>query len=242
MNRLILAFSVFLSPSVTLAESISGVEVIVNGRDDSSRQLIQRKANAQLSTLRKVSPAWDADLPHHPIRIEVSIGEDAANGSSRYRVDDNGRPQDVHIELVGNINGIIKDALPRQLSQVVLAEQIGIPPRWAEMGIGLLAESRNSQNKNWRTFREFRDSGNLIPAAKLFACTQFPEEPEQLRVMFVQSMAVAEFIVSTWDRDTLAALASDAKRNGIQLAVRNQLGFDNVGEFDLAFRQWAAER
>lgn len=242
MKRFILAVSVSLLPCIALADLTSGAELVVTAGKDASGELIRRKADALLSRLRKDWADVDVESPHHRIQIEAAISEDEARGWSTYHPGADGRPSDVKIEVSGTIDGVVKDALPRQLSQVVLTERIGIPPRWAGMGVGLLAESRRSQNKNWRDFRGFRDSGNLIPAAELLAYTQYPTQREKLNVMYVQSMAIVEFIVSTWDRETFVAFAADAKRSGAPLAVRNHLALDTVGDFDLAFRQWAAER
>lgn len=229
-------------PCIALADSTSGSELVVTRGKDASDELIRRKAESLLSKLRKDWAGANVESPHQRIQIDAAISEDEAQGWSTYYPGADGRPRSVNVEVTGNINGVVKDALPRQLSQVVLAERIGVPPRWAGMGVGLLAESRQSQNKNWRTFRGIRDSGNLIPAAELLAYTQYPTQSEKLKIMYVQSMAIAEFIVSTWDRETFVAFVADAKRSGAPLAVRNHLAFDTVGDFDLAFRQWAADR
>jgi hypothetical protein len=242
MKRIILALCVLLAPRIALAESASGVEVTVDGEHDSSRNVIQQRADLLLSKLRKDSAEIATARPKDRIKIAVTIRAHAAKGSSRYRIDADGRPQVVQIELVGDINGILSDELPRQLTQIVLAEQIGVPPRWAEMGVGLLAESPREQNRNWQIFRELRDSGAMISAKKLLEYTQYASESEELNTMYVQSMAFTDFIVSTWGREKFVAFLADSKILGVPLAIREHFDFDNVGEFDLAFRQWAAAR
>jgi hypothetical protein len=242
MKQFILAASISLLPCIALADSTHNGELVVKAGSDASSQLIRRKADALLSRLRKDWADEDVESPHCRIQIEASINAGESQGLSSYHQGADGRPRDVKIELMGDIDGVIKDALPRQLSQIVLAERIGVPPRWAGMGIGLLAESRKSQKRNWRTFRGFKESGNLIPTAELFAYTQYPKQPEKIKVMYVQSMALAEFIVSTWGKETLVAFAADAKRAGAPLAIHNHLDFDTLGDFDRAFLQWAAER
>ena len=235
-----------LPPEVAIAKSVPAFDVRVDKGHKETRQLIQREAERLWSEHHLIPSGSDASksgsIPSR-VQIKVEIGDQDAKGSSRYSLDDDGRLRDVKIELEGSIDEIVRDELPRQISHILLTNAMKeYPLRWLEMGTGLLAESEMRQSESWRQFREVRDAGNLISAGEILSYREYPEDTEKLSVLYVQSMALTEFVTTAWNQETLLAFAKDASLNGAPIAVRNHLGFETVGAFDLAFRQWAEQR
>lgn len=175
--------------------------------------------------------------------IEASVtGDDEASGSSMYVPDKNGQVWKFQIHLQGNLDDILRDALPRQISALVLAEQVGVAPRWIGTGIGLLSESETSRLRNQRAFQKsFRD-GELLPTGKLLSLREYPKDAESRSTMYVQSMAIAEFVTDRWGREALIEFGRLSTMHSPAVAIRKQFDLESVGEFDLAFRTWAVSQ
>ncbi|TWU40288.1 hypothetical protein Q31b_36350 [Novipirellula aureliae] len=212
--------------------------LVVTAGSGEDQERVECYAQATLASLRK---DWgDEAIPilAYPVTIEISRSNDKAWGVSTYYPG----LKNLKIEVGGDFEGILSNALPRQLSHLVLAERIEKAPRWAEMGIGLLSESRNSRDRHWKVFREARDGGMLMPFNELLTYTEYPKDVSDVIKMYSQSMVVAQYVAETWDRETLIRFVSDSKRIDLSSAIKKHLGFNSVGEFELGFRNWAADK
>jgi len=219
------------------AELSSEYNLVVSANSEELKERIEISAHERLRVLREEWGDPDTAALPYPISIKVSPSNDKASGFSEYYPD----LKNVKIEVAGDMRGILDDALPRQLSHLVLAERIGIGPRWAEMGIGLLAESRKARDRNWKAFRNIRDSAELMPLGELLSYSEYPKDADDIKRMYSQSMVIAQYIVETRDRETLVKFALDSKTTDLTSAVKQNLGFETIGEFELAFRNWAAD-
>lgn len=254
MKTVFVLVTLLVSQQALLAETEGGAVGLLSSQasgdtrfrvfsnDSTVEARIEREAAEVLKRVQAdLGPSTIGAIPP-PITIYVYPGAKDATGFTQYVPTGRNRLSSIEIRSEGNIEGIIDDVLPREITHIVLAEQIGVPPRWAAMGAERLAESEATREETWSVFRQARDAGRLIPTGKLLTLEKLPKEADEARLMYAQSMALVKYIVQRWESPTFVALAGDAKRMKPSEALQERLGFDSVGEFDLAFRQWAATK
>lgn len=69
-----------------------------------------------------------------------------------------------------------EDALPHELTHIVLADRFTgkCLPRWADEGMGVLAESRTKQSKRFNALKQSTTGSSIYRAAELLHLTKFP--------------------------------------------------------------------
>ncbi len=242
MQRIIFAALTLLLVSGTLeAQSPSHDTLVIKCENAVARAKLQTGAEATLAAVRNT---WDVTghVAQGPIRIEYTPSADQPAGYATFRLGEDGPPADVQVKLRGDLSSVAKNELPRQLTHIVLASQYGAGPRWVEMGTGLLAESKKQRRKNWQKLRSYRNTGKLLPLGELLAYMQYPSSSEDLKTMYVQSLGLTKFVIENHSRHALLAVAVESTGGKISHAVEKHLGYRSIGDFDVAFRQWLADR
>jgi hypothetical protein len=119
-------------------------------------------------------------------------------------------------------------ALAHELTHVVLAEYFGgKPPRWADEGLALLADSAAKQRLHMRDLAYAVRSGTTLRLAKLMTLEQL-DSPEQMPAFYAQSLSVVRFLVKRSDRRRFSRFVETAEEHGYDHALRTVYEIDGV--------------
>lgn len=89
-----------------------------------------------------------------------------------------GRLRYRRINLAANDRGILDDTVPHELSHLILSELMAPrrPPRWADEGLAMRTESRDTQVRWARSMYHHLARGRRpFPLGQLFAMTRYPD-------------------------------------------------------------------
>lgn len=87
-----------------------------------------------------------------------------------------GRAIQAWVNVSGPLEDVLENQLPREMTQVVLAEHLGKPlPRWAADGASRTAESTTRQAGYDRVCREMLNQGKAVRLSALFGMTDAPK-------------------------------------------------------------------
>lgn len=123
------------------------------------------------------------------------------------------------------------DALPHELTHVVLADRFGtrrLPP-WLDEGIGVLAESDRKRQIRAEAFTEALDRGTVYSIHELIHLRQFPS-PDYRDAFYVQSGALVRRLIDQAGPDAFVRFASRVLDSGAHAALRESYGISTPAE------------
>lgn len=127
-------------------------------------------------------------------------------------------------------------ALAHELTHVVLAEYFGgKPPRWADEGLALLADSASKQRMHMRDLAYAVRSGTTLRLAELLTLDQL-ESPEQMPAFYAQSLSVVRFLVKRSDHQRFSRFVDLAAEQGYDHALRTVYEIDGVPHLERLWR------
>lgn len=150
-----------------------------------------------------------------------------------------GKPVERRIDLRADDATTAEDALPRELTLVVLADLFPgqAPPKWAEAGMAVLAASDSEQDRYRRTLDRCYRDGELMPIASLLELTAPPAD--RVTGYLVESVSVVEFLVRSKGAKQFTTFLRDAQRYGVPAAMKRQYGFTDAGQLQVAWMRSA---
>jgi hypothetical protein len=150
---------------------------------------------------------------------------------------DGGRVTARRIDLRADDPTLLDDALPRELTHVVLADLFPYraPPAWAEAGMAVLATSPTERDRYRRTLPKSYQGRELIPLAALF---DLPAPPaDRATGFYVGSASVVEFLVKWKGERVFKGFLSEAQRYGAAASLKKTYGFADVAALEKAWVQ-----
>lgn len=152
---------------------------------------------------------------------------------------DGGRAVERRIDLKADDPTAADDALPRELTHVVLADLFPAqaPPRWAEAGMAVLAASPTEQDRYLRTAIRCHRDGDLVPAGQLLGATAVPAD--RVTGWYVGSVSLVDFLVKWKGEKAFTTFLRDSARYGQAQALKRQYGVADVRELDEAWARGA---
>ncbi len=147
----------------------------------------------------------------------------AATGRAVVKLD-GGRAVERRIDLRADDQAAADDALPRELTYVVLADLFpaAAPPKWAEAGMAVLASSPGEVDRYRRTLSRCYRNGELFPVEALFELKAPPAE--RVTAFSVQSVSLVDFLVKWKGEKAFTTFLRDAQRYGPAGALKTQYG------------------
>ena len=132
---------------------------------------------------------------------------------------DAGRVTARRLDLRADDPTLLDDALPRELTHVVLADLFPYraPPAWAEAGMAVLAMSAVERDRYRRTLPKSYQARELIPLAALFELTAPPAD--RATGFHVGSTSVVDFLVRWKGDKAFKGFLTDAQRYGQTAAL-----------------------
>jgi hypothetical protein len=149
----------------------------------------------------------------------------------------NGRVTARRIDLRADDAGMLTNALPRELTHVVLADLFADapPPRWALEGMAVLAGSPEEVSRYTRTLPRCARDGELRPLAALFDLKDVPAD--KVTGFYCQSVSVTEYLIALRGERNFKIFLGDAQRYGTPQALRRQYNIDGPAALEAAWKR-----
>jgi len=168
---------------------------------------------------------------------EVGAGSQQTRGSSAVTID-RGRVTARRIDLRSDRPDPLREALPHELSHVVIAELFADKPcpRWAEEGLAVLNDSARKQGGHRRDLTHAWQRAATFATPELLRLDDYPAGNRRA-VFYGQSVSLVDFLVS---RESAAVFVDFLRRAGesdYDTALKGTYGISDVGELD---RLWKA--
>lgn len=135
------------------------------------------------------------------------------------------------IDLRTDAAGWREAALPHELTHVVLADRFAgrRVPRWADEGMGVLAESSAKQSLRARALRQASARGTVYRVGTLLSVTDFP--PAEYRdAFYTQSANLVRFLIERGKPQQFIEFLERSLQSGYDRALRRVYGIDGVQE------------
>lgn len=144
---------------------------------------------------------------------------------------DGGRVVSRQIDVRIDADNWSADALPHELTHIVLADHFADKrlPRWADEGMGVLAESTVKQSKRFNALKESATRGSVYRATALLQLTHFPRAG--LRDAFYgQSATIVGSLVQRESPKHFLDFINVAIKSGYEYALRQVYGIEHVDQ------------
>jgi hypothetical protein len=153
----------------------------------------------------------------------------------------NGRVTERRIDLRGDDTALVPNALPRELTHVVLADLFADkpPPKWAQEGMAILAGSPEEISRYTRTLTRCARAGEIFTLAALFDLKDFPAD--KITGFYCQSASVTEYLIKLNGERNFKIFLSDAQRYGTTQALKRQYGIDGTQVLETAWKRACLE-
>jgi len=140
------------------------------------------------------------------------------------------------IDLRADDATLFEDALPRELTTVILADLFPnqAPPKWVELGMAALATSDAELGRYLRTVSRCDRAGELPTLDSLMKASDVPAKG--VTGFHVASVSLADFLVRWQGEKTFTAFVRDSQRYGTESAVKRQYGAKDFRELEGAWR------
>ena len=153
----------------------------------------------------------------------------------------NGRATERRIDLHADDTSLVDNALPRELTHVVLTDLFSDkpPPKWALEGMAILAGSPEEIGRYTRTLARCAREGELRPLTALFELNDFPAD--KITGFYCQSASVTEYLIKLNGERNFKIFLSDAQRYGTPQALKRQYGIESVQALEAAWKRASLE-
>lgn len=158
-----------------------------------------------------------ASLSEYQRTLGTSVGRSV--GCATMKVD-GGRIVSRRIDIRVDADAWDDDALPHELTHVVLADHFNgrrLPP-WADEGIGVLSESRRKQQIRANAFRESASRGYVYQPSGLLSLRQFPAAGYR-EAFYAQSAALVQELVDRSSHREFIRCVEDTLQKGETAAL-----------------------
>jgi RNA polymerase sigma factor (sigma-70 family) len=185
-----------------------------------------RKALALL-WLGKEMPAWDKPCP-----VRVRLTEQGTGAGTSFQFDD-GTVISQNMVLEGNLNAILSDALPHEMTHVILAHWSGRPvPRWADEGAALQAESKESRARHAQAVLTILNEKRALPLRRLLPLREYPPD---VMLLYAEGYSLTDFLVSKGGRAKFLEFVKQGDRDSWARSAKAHYGYDTLDDLEQAW-------
>jgi hypothetical protein len=194
---------------------------------------VAEEAERQRSLLAKL---WlGKEIPDWPKRcpIQVQICPNCG-GSTNFDFINcrDGGPQ-VCMNLQGNLDAILANVLPHEMTHVVLATFFQKPvPRWADEAAAMLSESKPRCEQYCQAFLCQPGPRRMYGVRDLFCMREYPGEP---KLFYDQSYSIANYLVGRKDRATFLMFVRTGINSGWERAAKDCYDFNTLAGLETAW-------
>ncbi len=154
----------------------------------------------------------------------------------------NGRATERKVHLRADDPAMAANALPRELTHVVLADLFPDkpPPKWAAEGMAILAGSPEESSRYLRTLPRCARDGDWFGLAQLMELKDFPAE--KITGFYCQSVSLTDHLIrAAGNERNFTIFLRDSQRYGTAQALKRQYGLDGPQALEAAWKRAALE-
>ncbi|MBA4187252.1 MAG: hypothetical protein C0467_04455 [Planctomycetaceae bacterium] len=154
----------------------------------------------------------------------------------------NGRATERRVDLRADDAAMVANALPRELTHVVLADLFPDrpPPKWASEGMAILAGSPEEVSRYLRTLPRCARDGDWFGLAQLMEMKDFPAE--KITGFYCQSVSLTDHLIrAAGNERNFTIFLRDSQRYGTAQALKRQYGLDGPPALETAWKRAALE-
>lgn len=129
------------------------------------------------------------------------------------------------------------EALPHEMTHVVLADWLDgqQPPRWADEGMAILADSHEKQLLHERDLSRGLAQGSAFRVAELLSIDRYPE-PHRIPAFYGQSASLTACLALRDDPARFVEFLRRAHSDGYDRALRDIYHIDNIAQLEAHWR------
>jgi hypothetical protein len=223
-------------------------------RHSGNREVAESVAKAA-ETLRKAiferwsgppASAWNprCEIVIHPTAeayAKATSRPASSTGTTSVRLT-NGRATERRIDLRADDTGIVPNALPRELTHVVLADLFPDKPapKWAVEGMAILASSPEEVGRYTRTLPRCARDGDWFGFGQLLEMKDFPKE--KITGFYCESVSLTDYLVRAGGNErNFTIFLRDCQRYGTPQALKRQYGIDSPQALETAWKRSTLE-
>ncbi len=185
---------------------------------------------------KRLARLWlGKEIPDWPQRCPICIRLDAMCGGYTNFNFANGQetgPQ-VRINVQGDLDTILSNVLPHEMTHVVLATYFRKPvPRWADEAAAMLSESKPRCDCYRNAFCTQPAPRRMYGVQNLFQMREYPGEP---KLFYDQSYSIANYLVCRKDRATFVTFVRSGVEHGWSKAAKDCYGFNSITGLESAW-------
>lgn len=153
-----------------------------------------------------------------------------------------GRAEERRIDLRADDTGITSNALPRELTHIILADLFPDkpPPRWAAEGMAILAGSPEEVSRYTRTLLRCAREGEWFTLTQLLEMNEFPTE--KITGFYCQSVSLTEFLIRTAGSErNFTIFLRDCHRYGTSQALKRQFNIASPQVLEASWKRAALD-
>jgi hypothetical protein len=198
----------------------------------------QRKALANAWLGKELQP-WPELCPIR-VRFESTV---AGHAAAFTFAPDNHAVLQQRMELQGPLGRVLADALPHEMTHVVLAHWARRPlPRWADEGAAVLAESGASRARHDQALARLLSEGKAMPLRRLLELRDFPGDPADVARLYAQGYSLTDFLVQLGGRQTFLTFLDRGMRDGWDSALRQCNCYRDVEDLEADWLAFARKK
>jgi hypothetical protein len=131
-------------------------------------------------------------------------------------------------------------ALPHEMTHLIAADLLGgrRPPRWADEGMAILADSTDKQRLHQRDLTDSVTQGSIFRLHDLVRMEQYPA-PAWIPLFYGQSASLTAYLVHRAPPSEFVRFLQVAQQQGYERAAREVYGVSSLAELE---QQWRAAR
>jgi hypothetical protein len=218
-----------------------------------ARELAETVAKAAENSRREIFERWSGPpAGSWELKCEVVIhptaeayaratGRPAAGtGTATVRLT-NGRASERRIDLRADDAAMVANALPRELTHIVLADLFPDkpPPKWAEEGMAVLAGTPEEASRYTNTLRRCAREGEWFGLAQLMDLKDYPAD--KITGFYCESVSLTQYLIRVHGEKSFTIFLRDCQRYGTPQSLKRQYGVDSPQALEMAWKRSALE-
>jgi hypothetical protein len=151
---------------------------------------------------------------------------------------DQGHVVQRRIDLRCDDPAMLTGTLPHEMTHVILAGRFGrhLVPRWADEGIAVLSEPRQSIDLIVSKLPTFREDGTLFRTGELMRMQEYPEA-RLVGQFYAQGVSLVEFLCKKKDPQTFTRFLREGLDGNYETALQRHYSYRDFSELDREWRQ-----
>jgi hypothetical protein len=218
-----------------------------------SRELAETVAKTAENARREIFERWSGppagswdlkcEIVVHPTAeayARATSRSAASTGIANVRLA-NGRASERKIDLRADDATMVANALPRELTHIVLADLFPDkpPPKWAEEGMAVLAGTAEEASRYTNTLRRCAREGEWFGVAQLMDLKEYPAD--KITGFYCESVSLTQYLVRAHGEKNFTIFLRDCQRYGTAQSLKRQYGVDSPQSLEAAWKRSALE-